>query len=366
MSEVLTEGRVSKNILSFGKEDFLFTGTVCKAWRENSSSTDTNAKASVESLSRTIEACDSGICTNEAAFVSIEEGADLSIFKEVFHRGIECWDGVHLEVATSLGRLDVMEFLPKSGRCQFNEEFLHLAVQHDQLESVKYLLRNDCPVDKNIISYRDMRSLEVAISHRNLEMVKTLRTVDYPFAEDTFRTACKALCGIYKPGNKGVTETLEYLYAEGCRPDKQLFHDSIGDGNYHAVEFMLENKLYENKLPISMRIAVTNFEGDIMRLLMADDFHVSNDVVDLATYDLGIVNWFMDERVCTITPGAYINTIEHDMHHSCCIKALEWLHKVCGFDIGFKTVDKLLQNERWSAALEARHPIVLEWFQKNL
>lgn len=378
MSEVLTEGRVSKNVLSFGEKDFLFTGTVCKSWRENSASVDTNINFAFRSPSRILEAVDNGIADDELPCFLMERafviGAKITMFEKLLQMGFT-WNKFMMNNAIIENRLDLIKFVHKHG-CPLDEEVLYAAVEHNSIKVVEYFADHSRLIDEMLIEDEDKRfdictpSMEKAIVNNNLDIVKCLRVrMDFPFDNDAFRVACNALCGTYEPGNRQTTKMLEYLHAEGCTPEIDQFHDCIEEGNYHAVEFMLQKKLYENKLPIAMRIAVVNLQGDIMRLLMAEDFFVSNDVVDLATYDLGIVKWFMEERVCTITPGAYINTIEQEQHamsENCCIEALDWLRWSCGFRVDFKTFDELLQNERWSSALDEWSPRVSKWFQDNI
>ena len=115
-----------------------------------------------------------------------------------------------------------------------------------------------------------------------------------------------------------------------------------------------------------MAIAVRNYRGNIMDLLLAHDYEVSNEVVNMATYDMDIVEWLMKERVCTITPGAYITTIEHDMHEQECLNVLNCLHDQWGFDIGFKSFEELMGDDRWNNALQDRDTLITQWFQDHL
>lgn len=49
--------------------------------------------------------------------------------------------------------------------------------------------------------------MEVAISEDSLSMVKILRTVDYPFVEDSFTFAC----------DTDNVDMVKYLLQEGCK-----------------------------------------------------------------------------------------------------------------------------------------------------
>ena len=259
MSEVLTEGRVSKNILSFGKEDFLFTGTVCRSWRENSVGTQTSAKASVESVSRVKEAFECHICTDEAAFVAIEEGASMSVFKAIYDRGFCWWDGVdlvdavHLEVAAIHGRADVLEFLTPLGplgAVQYDEKFLRKAVnlcKYDDkiVEVVRFLLNTGCPVDKHLSGER---SLEAAIYRENLELIKTLCTADFHLISGTFKAACETknvdiiqylcieLLNGYPRSDYDKLRVLNWLHDEmGCDIGFSSFEEMKNDTNGQQI-----------------------------------------------------------------------------------------------------------------------------------
>lgn len=359
MSDVLTEGRVGETILSFGKEDFLFTGTVCRTWRENSVSTETGTRASVESLSRTKEACDSGICTNEAAFVAIEEGSDLSIFQYLFHRGIDCWDGVHLEVAVSHGRLDVMEFIIKSGQClrKLNEGLFHLAVSWDQLESVKYLLSRGCPVDKACLHYRDMRSLEVAICRRNLEMVKTVRTVDYPFIEDTFRVACKT---------KNM-EVMKYLHEEGCQPDENLCFDLRESDDVFSLTFFFKHGYFRDEWETFLSACIYEGHHELVTFFLGEGVVPDDDCVNSAISigDLGNAKFLTRKYPCRPTSQAYIEAFNNDCCNCRRMHVIDWLYDNMKCSIGFSSFQEM-QNDFHGSYILDKSPVISDWFRERL
>ena len=128
-----------------------------------------------------------------------------------------------------------------------NDRVLHAAVRCNRREVVKYLLRVGCSVDKTVIEWGfgpyivdelKMRSMEVAISEENLPMVKILRTVDYPFIEDSFAFAC----------DTENREMCKYLIQEGCRVPEHLFRESVELGSYFTLGFLIDNNLIQDKI----------------------------------------------------------------------------------------------------------------------
>lgn len=375
-NNVLIEGRVSTNILSFSDCEYLYTGTVCHSWKENCTSVYTDLATAFESPSRIQEASENNIscqcpdyddsekrksCDFLMEYAEIVD-ADVSVFKKIHEMGNE-WGDYTMQNAAIGNKIDIVKFMHEHG-CPLNRSVLYNAVNANSLELVEYLAEHKCPIDDTPIETDDprmsgfnKRSMEQAIAENYLDIVKCLRAkMDFPFASNTFRVACEAK----------HMDIVAYLHAEGCTPDGHLFHDSIKSNNYHVVKFMLEKALYEDKCPSAMKLAVTTFRGNIMELLMDHGFEVNDEIVDLATYDMWIVKWFLRERACKITPGAYINTVEYDLHEDNCLEVLEWLHNFWKLDIGFKSFDELMQNQRWSIALEQLDPSITEWFENNL
>lgn len=376
---VLLEGHVCTNILSYSSFEYLFTGTVCRAWKENAKSVHTDVAAAFESPSRIKEAVENGIscqCTDKRDkptcdfFMEYAEvvDADVSVFRTLHELGYG-WGDFTMQNAAIGHKLEIIKFMFEHG-CPLNTSVLFNAVKANSLEIVRFLAKNNCPIDETPIETEDeessnyrLRSFEVAIANNYIDIVRCLRSsMNFPFGTHTFKVACNA----DYPQN---LHTLAYLHSEGCAPSSFLFYEMINDGNFHAVKFMLRHGLHENKNSTAMCIAVTRFQANIMRLLVDYNFEVNNDVVDFATYDMGLVQWLIRAgggNKCRLTSRAYINTIEHDMNETECIEALNWLLHYWQLDIGFESFEQLVQNQRWSQALYERDDSIADWFKDHL
>lgn len=79
---IITEDNVSKHILSFTRDSFLFTRTVCKVWHENGAETNTqtHANRAVDSISTFDQACEHGYPSNVyAPYLSVCPSADRGL-----------------------------------------------------------------------------------------------------------------------------------------------------------------------------------------------------------------------------------------------------------------------------------------------
>lgn len=377
---VLLEGRVCTNILSYAKHEYLYFGTVCRSWKENVESAYTDLASAFESPARIQEASENGIycqCPtedgeNETSHDFLMEyaeivDADVAVFKKIHEMGYG-WGDFTMQNAAIGHKIDVVKFMHQHG-CPLNSSVLFNAANSNCLELVEYLAEHSCPIDDTPIETENserfdfnVRSFEQAIAKNYLDIVKCLRTkMNFPFDYNTFRVACEA----DYPKNM---DTLAFLHAEGCAPEEDLFYDLIDEGNFYAVKFILTNHLHESRHSSAICIAVASFQAKIIRLLAEYEFEINSDAVDLATYDIGLVRWLMrvGGESCKLTPNAYINTVEYDMDHASCIGALDWLQKDWDLQIGFDSFDELMQNTRWSQALNERDQSIGEWFKDNL
>ncbi|CAN0225223.1 unnamed protein product [Hapterophycus canaliculatus] len=374
---VLLEGRVVTKVISYIINEYLYTGTVCRSWRENVKPVYTDLAVAFESTSRIQEAVENGIycqCPRQAGenepscdflmeYAEIVD-ADVAVFKKIHDMGYD-WGDFTMQNAAIGHKIDIVKFMHQHG-CPLNNSVLFNAANSNCLELVEYLAEHECPIDVTPIEIDNperfdfnVRSLEQAIAKNFLDVVKCLRTkMNFPFCSKTFRTACNA----DYPGN---IDTLVFLHSEGCVPDQNLFFDLINDGNYGAVKFMLTNHLHHNKHSVAMCITVANFQPRIVKLLADYQFEIDSDVVDLATYDMALLRWLIriGGESCKLTPNAYINTLEYDMDHASCIDTLDCLHTTWKLGTGFRSMDELMQNERWSAALDERDQNITEWFK---
>lgn len=362
MSPILTEGRVSANILSFSDNTFLFTATVCKTWRQNSTHTYTGAKEAVESLSRLDEARRCGMDPYLASFWSLTH-ADLSIIKKINDH--ECfWEQQDIEHAAELGRIDVLQFMREKGYLA-DERVLHTAVRYNRLKVVNYLLSINTPVDKTVIEWGfgpyvidelKMRSMEVAISEQNLTMVRLLRTADYPFIEDSFTFASDT-------ENKKM---MKYLVDQGCRPPDGLFADSVASENYVVLDFLIDNLLLRDEWDLWG--CVFEQKDDMMMFLIGKGIAPTDDDVDSAICagDLDTAKYLTREYVCRPTSMAYMLVFENDMCDCHYLEFLNWLYDEARCNLGFVLLREMREHPRGSMILDACSSAIEDWFEERL
>ena len=361
---IITEGRVSAIILSFVDKTFLFTGTVCRSWYENSVSTATHTQESVDTVAKFSEARQSDVDPWLASFYSLQNSADMSIIRKI-NEHYCYWDQQDIEHAAQLGRIDVLQFMREKGHCA-DERVLHTAVRYNHLGVVNYLLSTNTPVDKVVIEWGfgpyvidelKMRSMEVAISEENLAMVMLLCTVDYPFIDDSFRLAC----------DTENVELVEYLVQQGCRPPRGLFHDAVETRDYFTLNFLIDNSLLEEEWDLNGCVSDDD-EEDMMLFLLHKGIIPTDDDVDSAISDgsLATAKFLTSEYRCRPTSEAYIAVFENgfcDCHY---LEILNWLYDDMQCSPGFVFLAEMREHPRARFILERCSSSIVEWFKERL
>lgn len=250
---IITEDNVSKHILSFTRDSFLFTRTVCKVWHENGAETNTqtHANRAVDSISTFDEACEHGYPSNVYApyLSACRNNSDITVFEHMVDIG-DIWCEEEVWYAVENNRIDVLQLFVKHGQV-LCEKIFHTAVRYGHLQIVDYLMRIKCPVDSTLIEWGfgdyvvpeiKMRSMEIAVRDGRVDIVKKLRAVDYPFTEETFQAAIEG----------GDIDTLKYLKEEEAKeeggeddPYFDEYIDLVADKNYAKIEKLLENGLVD-------------------------------------------------------------------------------------------------------------------------
>ena len=363
-SAILTEGCVSANILSFADKTYLFTGTVCKAWRRNSKSTETGAQQSIESLSRLDEAGEYGIDRHLASFWSLRNGADISIIRKLNETNC-LWVQQDIEHAAELGRVDVLQFMHENWYFA-DERVLHTAVRYNRLDVVKYLLSVNTPIDRTVIEWGfgpyiidelRMRSMEVAISDKNLAMVKLLRTADYPFIEDSFTFAC----------DTENAEMLKYLLHQGCVPPDGLFAECVETKNYFTLAFLIDNLLLRDEWDL-WGCVLDDGDHDVMMFLLDKGILPTDDDVDSAICggNLRAAKLLTSEYNCRPTSLAYMLVFESSFCDRHYLELLNWLHDDMQVSLGFVALKEMQEHPRGSLVLEGCSSVIENWFGERL
>ncbi|CAM9100691.1 unnamed protein product [Ectocarpus sp. 8 AP-2014] len=359
MSSIITEGHVSANILSFGENDFIFTGTVCRAWRQNSRSTYTGAGAAVESISRLQEACEHGVNLQVASFHSLEDGASIDVIRKL-NETYCFWEHFDIERAAEHGRVDVLKFMREKGYVA-DERVLHTAVRYNQEEVVEYLLGIGCPIDKTVIEWGfgpciidelKMRSMEVAISEGNLSMVKILRTADYPFIDESFVFGCETR----------NTEMLEYLTQEKCHVPQGLFRESIELRDFSTLEFLIDHDLLVDEWDLWG--CIMDDDDDMMTFLLGKGIVPKDDDVDSAigSGNLDVAKWLTKEYSCRPTSLAYMLVFDNAMCDCHYAMYLDWLYDDMQCSIEFSSLEDMCEDPRGAYVLENCSSTIEDWF----
>lgn len=354
-SSILTEGRVSAKILSFADKTFLFTGTVCKSWHQNSKSTETGADESVESVKRLKEAREAGLNVYLASFCCLRNGADISIIRKLHHP--TCfWEQEDIEHAAQKGRIDVLQLMHDKG-CVADERVLHTAVRYNQRRVVEYLLSVGCPVDAEVIDELKMRSMEVAISEENLPMVKILRTVDYPFVADSFRFACDT-------ENK---EILNYIVQEGCQAPDYLFPQSVEGRDFFTLEFLIDNGMLKEEWDLWG--CVMDADVEMMSFLLRKGIKPTDDDVDsaIAAGNLEIAQFLTNEHsCCRPTHLAYTLKFENSFCDCHYLMYLRWLYDDMRCSLGFSSLEEMRDDPRGAYVLDRCSGTIEDSFEERL
>lgn len=361
-SSILTEGRVSSKILSFAPSTFLFTGLVCKSWRENAETTRTGVAESIESLSRLEVARKNGINPYLASYFTLKNDAEMSIIRKLNEKQA-FWERQDLAHAAEKGRIDVLEFMREKGYVA-DERVLHTAVRCDRPAVVEYLLGVRCPVDRTAIEWGfgpyiadelRMRSMEVAISANNLPMVKILCSVDYPFTKESFVYGC----------DTEDAEMILYLIQRGCKPPTDLFRESVDQGDYFTLGILIDNGLLQEEWDLWG--CVTD-DKDMLYFLLKRGIVPTDDDVDSAICagNLGIAQYLTSTYRCRPTPLSYMLVFENMFCDCHFLAYLNWLYDDMHCSLGFASIDDMLRDARGSSVLDGCSSNIEDWFRERL
>ncbi|CAN0583546.1 unnamed protein product, partial [Ectocarpus sp. 12 AP-2014] len=329
----------------------------------NSSSTYTGAGAAVESISRLQEAGVHGVNFHLASFHSLEDGASIAVIRKL-NESYCFWEQFDIERAAEHGRVDVLKFMREKGY-PADERVLHSAVRYNQQEVVKYLLGIGCPIDKTVIDWGfgpyiidelKMRSMEVAISEGNLSMVKILRTVDYPFIDDSFVFACETQ----------NTEILEYLIQENCHVPQGLFRESIELRNFSTLEFLIDHELLVDEWDLWG--CIMDDDDDMMMFLLGKGIIPKDDDVDsaIAVGNLDVAKFLTKEYSCRPTQLAYTIVFDNIMCDCHYVMYLDWLHDDMHCSIGFSSLEDMYEDPQGAYVLENCSSTIEDWFAARI
>lgn len=369
---VITEGNVSKSVLSFTADEFLFAATVCKSWRCNSTGKYTNFMSVFQSASRMQEAIRSGVQTDYLFDMAVLLGAEVQVLEVI--AGHETTDmlPVTMRYAAFFGRVDVVEYIENQKGYDYDEYDLFEAIRGGHMDVVKRVIcRGVCPPinaivewpllglesnpseDKNRLlsksgtegqlyllrrrinlcdkcdvtchqlgefmneefyhSMEAMSCMELAIRKNRLDIVRVLREHGGEFEEDSdypgsFSVALQL----------GNSEMLLYLKDAGCVIGEDTLYEYIShmypeyEFDISIVEFVLQHRLVTIEEGC-LSTAIYNGRMDLLELLLQHEAPVCDDHVDeaVAKRNFSLVDRLMRVHGCRPTPRAYEFVLTH-------------------------------------------------------
>ena len=368
-STVLTEDNVSKHILSFTRDNFLFTRTVCKTWYNNGADTNTktNIHRAVDSPSTVGEAWEHGYPSDLYApyLDAFNNRSDISVFQHLVDIEEE-WIDCVVETAAKCNRLDVLQLFKKhetTFETTFDEKVLHSAVHHGHLEILQYLMGKRCPVDSTCIEWGfddeverafKMRSMEIAVRDGRIDIVKQLRTVDYPFTTVTFEEALGA----------GNVDMLKFLKEEAGEdfenPYQNKFCEFVYDRDYASVILFLENDIVDDYKELVECVEGAEFRR-MIEILVNYGCYVREHVVENALHDhnVDLAKFLVREYGVVPTSRAYGCLLGGQKKDELLVETLNWLHNEVGCKL--ESRDKLLVKYLDGESLE-----VQKWFHDRM
>lgn len=371
---IVTEDNVSKHILSFTKDNFLYTRTVCKVWYKNGKETNsmTNHLRAVESPSTFDEAMEDGFEDDElfeTHLLATFNNSGLRVFQHLLNREFQ-FDQQDIEIAAEFNRVDVLR-LYKTNGAVFDERVLHTAVRYGQLGVLEYLMGVGCPVDTklidwgfgdNVVKELKMRSLEIAARDGRIDIVKQLRTgmVNYeqrwrtpnPFGEHTFDAAIES----------GYPDMLKYLKDEtggqyGSDPYTLKFQQFVWKGDCERAEILLKNGLvddFKGVIPVDLYM---------IKLLEKYGWRIRVEVVDNAIFEhkIALAKHIVQAYGINPTARAYWLVLARRAEDEVYFDVLNWLHD----DLRVGKIKSDCDNQQLVRVLRFRSPELKNWFEDH-
>lgn len=425
-ADVLTEGNVSECIMSFSRQEFLYTGTVCKAWRKNYAdpTTATNLLRAFQSVSSVQEAVESGINTVGLFDLAVVFRAGISILQALFDMGVTyCHDSTRYYAAYT-GNLPALALLYSLEFC--DECDIFEAVRGGHLDVVQYTVENMLPATDDIavneipewrtsvydnafikrcmfiantcgkpgigemlnayvedryfrpVRERSLNSVDLALAKNRLDIVQVLRRVGGSFRGDTsLRFAV----------NTGNADLVRYLEQEGCAPEGGLLSDYLIEipDSLEYIEYLLQNKRVEVDTR-TIDLALSLRRNSVVDLLLKFGAPVADITIDraIAEWDFERARSLMASHGCRPTHKAYFwlfsQGVDADLMLGWCagdlqldfddvyLEGLELIFSANNYalPLGFGSFRQMWQNRVWSVLLQCMSSEVVQWFKDRM
>lgn len=254
----ITEGNVSKRILSFSHGDFLFAGTVCKSWHDNASCLSTNGSEALGSLSRVKEMYECGLlggtlprlrCAH-SLFRAVQVSRNIEVLRFLESKSVPFLGDGDSDACEHLHD-EHMKFLLESKLGAPRQHDLIMAIRNKLIDVAELLIEYGCPMPEEIIDYA-MMSRELDFAKRLVDRGCMVQRSAYESMfediwwneeamEFDFRPCLAWIHSLRRPFDfKGLEEMMEESVIWGWqdvfeeRPDvKDWFDEMIAD--YHMT-----------------------------------------------------------------------------------------------------------------------------------
>lgn len=403
---VITEGNVSGQILSFTPRDFLYTGAVCKSWRQNSREKRTNILRALDSVSMLKDAIAAGMDCSDLLDLAIVFGAGMGVVSSIASTR-QCDTSMVLHYAAFTGNMEILAFLGEP----FDEFCLFEAVRGGQLGVVQHILKESCGscvdglpqwpctfyddddfIDRCISMaaassredvaaslrhyvgesyyHANITCLELAIRMNQLGMVHLLYEGGATVPSYAFAIAVET---------SGL-DMLRYLKSEKCKPDHDFLIDYISSESFSVdtVALLLENGLVELSAHDLQQAIHTN-SSRTMDLLLQFGCPVDNETIDhaVSTWNFELARGLMASHGCRPTAQAY-EWLFTGALCTCCvegfypngaddfyIRKLDWIYSATNGETGFESISEMEDDPSWAFLLPRVSRAVVQWFNDH-
>lgn len=393
---------MSSCILSFARDEYLYTGSVCTAWRENAPAKSTSILKALTSVSRMRVALSAGIDTNELLDVAIVFGASMEVLRKIAEENV-CDTSMMVNYAAYTGNMGTILFLDQA----FDEFTIFEAVRGGHLNVVQHMIDNGCDVNKvaewthgnnafvarclamakaagrqdvvrSLTAYAtcsyyewDMGCVELSIRTNRLDTLQMLRDAGATIPPQAFALAVES----------ANLDILRYLDSVKATSEEGFIADYIGceDFDITTLERLLETgvvKLHARDL----QYAIHTRMKPVVDVMLRNGCAVLDETIDhaVAVWDFALAATLMSSHTCRPTRKAYEWLFTGGVCECCAtgfypvttdafyLAKLEWIFSATGSHLGFKTMGEMEMDPFWSVLFERVSGNIRAWFEKHV
>jgi len=402
---VLTEGNVCANILSFTKDDYLYTATVCSSWGKNCTTKRTSILHALVSVPVLEEAVDSGIETYQLLDLAIVFGADMGVVRKIGEITV-CSTHMMPNFAAFRGDIDTLVYLDQDP----DEYTLYEAIRGGKIATVRHIITAGCPLDTvpewPCSFYEDDAFIErcerIANYHGRADVVSLMRmyVIDVFYFSDVGNVELAVL--------KNREDILQLLHEAGAALPMDIFRLAVDTCNLKmlryiltvkgppaadfVVNYMLSERFDIRKLELllmngfvhlqacDLQQAIHSRKKPLTDLLLKFGCPIDDHTVDhaVAAWDFAMASSLVEFHGVRPTAKAYEWLFTGGLCESCVtglypketdgfyVDKLNWLYSVTGGKTGFDSLSDMEATPSWSKILERLSTGVKSWFRSRL